>query len=802
MIKIIRFIFMLLLCLNLNVNSNKKDYLNEKAGDVVGVLNNSIYSMMLSNSPNRVFNKGYYAPYYFKNLINNFPNNTHNTCSYTALTMFLSYYDSYWHDCFIPNNFENNIVNTSNEIPNVFNLYSPGVYSEDEINSSLSESQYNSFIESSSNYFFQSYLIIFARLYGIVNSSSFELTSLEMKDLLTIYLESIDLYEPIVFIEDSINKNVMTWTRQMVSSGVPVLLNIRNKYTGNIHTVVAYDIEKESGQLFVHTGWKKNGTALTHVPISLIANEIIYGVTMAPNFNHSHTNNYKFGNGDSICSCKFMNPNNIYINASSNYVDTYPIYEWDAASSERWIDGNKFNYTAYILDNNNNLLFKYDLDKFNTFTLRPSDWIEMLKDDDTYKICILIDYDNSLNDYYDSYSLKTFTKPTIAKDNPYLTPTSANVPTNGLASPTYNNYSINNNSFSISYQRVRYIQNDDLLSMCSIGGTNNRSFMIFNFSTPITRMDIDLGIYTYLKYNSNDPSSTYKDSRVDLTKGNYKINILENENGSFVEVKKIVEELELEECEEVPPITSYNKVGPLKEELTSTEDNLERVNIYFDRPISSFVFNVQFLGDDTFTSTLGEIAVGNMYFYNYDEISEDNPLPLSGYELPYEPEKWNNSFSKIDSSTYIYEETNCYSYALNAPYQINSNGDLELWKVDPGYNSYAAELDEYYWVWDSLYADSTSYNFLILPLSKYEVCPIGMYKIAFFGDKSRKKDFHFFRQNSDGTWSHKTNGTIVTILDDNGEIVMDPETASIEQYDSFVSYFAITPLNTFDLGDD
>ena len=139
---------------------------------------------------------------------------------------------------------------------------------------------------------------------------------------------------------------------------------------------------------------------------------------------------------------------------------------------------------------------------------------------------------NFINDYYDSYSLKTFTKPTIAKDNPYLTPTSANVPTNGLASPTYNNYSINNNSFSISYQRVRYIQNDDLLSMCSIGGTNNRSFMIFNFSTPITRMDIDLGIYTYLKYNSNTPSSTYKDSRVDLTKGNYKINILENENTS------------------------------------------------------------------------------------------------------------------------------------------------------------------------------------------------------------------------------------------------------------------------------
>ena len=189
-----------------------------------------------------------------------------------------------------------------------------------------------------------------------------------------------------------------------------------------------------------------------------------------------------------------------------------------------------------------------------------------------------------------------------------------------------------------------------------------------------------------------------------------------------------------------------------------------------------------------------------MYFYNYEEISENNPLPLSGYELPYEPEKWNNEFSKTDGSTYVYEETNCYTYALNAPYYLDYKGDVELWEVNPGEtNSTEFDYKEYSFVWNYLYNDSIKYNFTIIPINKYEICPIGMYKIAFLCDNETPSEFHFYRQNSDGTWSHKSGGEIVENVDHSNNVIIDPDDANSDRYDEIISYFAVTPLNTFDL---
>ena len=42
--KIIRFIFMLLLCLNLNVSSNKKDYSNYVTNDTVSIISQNNYN--------------------------------------------------------------------------------------------------------------------------------------------------------------------------------------------------------------------------------------------------------------------------------------------------------------------------------------------------------------------------------------------------------------------------------------------------------------------------------------------------------------------------------------------------------------------------------------------------------------------------------------------------------------------------------------------------------------------------------------------------------------------------------------
>lgn len=46
----------------------------------------------------------YYATHYFYNLKNNFSNNLVGSCAYVALSMLLSFYDTYWDDSYILSN--------------------------------------------------------------------------------------------------------------------------------------------------------------------------------------------------------------------------------------------------------------------------------------------------------------------------------------------------------------------------------------------------------------------------------------------------------------------------------------------------------------------------------------------------------------------------------------------------------------------------------------------------------------------------------------------------------------------------
>ena len=78
--------------------------------------------------------------------------------------------------------------------------------SEDTSNSNMTIDEYDNFVDSSSNYFFQSHLISFAKNNGITSANSLLLSSIEMKNLMIGYLESIQLNEPTISVEDSVNK--------------------------------------------------------------------------------------------------------------------------------------------------------------------------------------------------------------------------------------------------------------------------------------------------------------------------------------------------------------------------------------------------------------------------------------------------------------------------------------------------------------------------------------------------------------------------------------------------------------------
>lgn len=82
-------------------------------------------------------------------------------------------------------------------------------------------------------------------------------------------------------------------------------------------------------------------------------------------------------------------------------------------------------------------------------------------------------------------------------------------------------------------------------------------------------------------------------------------------------------------------------------------------------------------------------------------------------------------------------------------------------------------------------------------------CPAGTSKIALVVDES--DDYHFFRQDSNGYWSHKPGARSVTNVDAAGHKIWDPRMAYLDytnnegklNYDIFCSYMCVpreTPL--------
>ena len=68
-------------------------------------------------------------------------------------------------------------------------------------------------------------------------------------------------------------------------------------------------------------------------------------------------------------------------------------------------------------------------------------------------------------------------------------------------------------------------------------------------------------------------------------------------------------------------------------------------------------------------------------------------------------------------------------------------------------------------------------------------------------DDAHGYDYHWYRQNSDGSWSHKTGTGAVTNQDYSKKIIMDPRTCDrdnkgVHNYNLFVGYYAVYPLNT------
>lgn len=153
-----------------------------------------------------------------------------------------------------------------------------------------------------------------------------------------------------------------------------------------------------------------------------------------------------------------------------------------------------------------------------------------------------------------------------------------------------------------------------------------------------------------------------------------------------------------------------------------------------------------------------------------------NQLPKSGSEPPYEPNKWNKNPEV--------KENNCYAYATNTmgksfPRPGRAGGQNPPLPGQRGYNCAnfvaAAESDG------------------LVKTDCDKACPKCSYKVALVIKPKGRQDYHWYRQDDNGNWSHKQGEDPATDVDEKKNPITDPRIADRGGYTDFCECFCVPP---------
>lgn len=748
----------------------------------------SVFDACLNNQKDTVLND-FYSTEYFSNLHTNFGNNSHGTCSYVALGMLLSFYDTYWDDTIIPeaydvsSAFDSSALDSDAPAALPFSLESPGISFEDNKKvASLSNSEYMDFIESTSSTCFQSRLItIKKQIFGNFSFESDEnpygMTFTEIQNLLGRYLF---LYRDFQVDDFSSSYNVKgdDTTRQFVveriNEGMPVLIMATSETLG-AHSMIAYDYDAASDTIFAHPGWRnEDGEALTHASLKQLGFSMIESaITLNINRSHSHSDNYVSSSEESFCSCSYANPQNIRI-VSGNYKDMNAKFAWDSLYKEKWYAECDPYFELDALHSDKFPLFSVSRIEERAYTFTDNGRVLVLYFTSGNSYYIRIKLSSRSHEFSDEcYAIKLFEKPEDYKFSTYIKPSEYGF---ADAYPTDDSTKINftdhqaSNGFKFKTRRYRtgYIHNEYVV-MSPIRKGINEAFIEYSFMTAITRLDVELAHWR--EYSKELLDSSTGEARLEYYSNGWQ-----------------------------------TKLDLLSEETCLPQDRSQMLlyKITFDQPVYRIRFYSKSSTENTNDSNRGRICIGDMVFHE-----SEYSMPLSCSELDYEPNNWNEKVisSFLWKTTHLKDYTNCYSYAVNAQKNPTTNSFDTMQPGQASKNSFSeSDLTNTQKMLNIIKEDASVLGFGFTPIGKNEVCSTGSYKIAFvldnqmnYNDKYRY-DYHWYRQNSDGSWSHKPGLTNVTNLDASNDTIMDPEMCDRNygqglNYNLFVGFFVVKPLN-------
>lgn len=311
-----------------------------------------IFSVMTINA--LAYGTGKYetvAHHYFEELQGNIPENCHGSCGYISMAMLLSFYDIYWNDEFVNEEYTTDNGAKSGSWRD-FPIGAPGLKLEsEELTDSEREDEtlYRQFIQTYAKDYLHMYLLSLGTEMNLCNESnntgSFETTFRDMAIILDRYFDFVfgdaDYYEenedydsnlPLTihyiyeFDSGQNRQSVLEKIKEQVNSGNPVIYRGDKLKTSNTndssefkgsnkvgHCMIAYHAEND-GNILLHTGHVENPeTTINKTEYNLNIgvlwieiNEDVLSHVCSQNYEYNNSGNYI-----KVCSCiayKYVHP--------------------------------------------------------------------------------------------------------------------------------------------------------------------------------------------------------------------------------------------------------------------------------------------------------------------------------------------------------------------------------------------------------------------------------------------------------------------------------------------------------------
>lgn len=374
---------------------------------------------------NTLFQTQYYQTYYFSELGNNIGNNTKGSCGFVATGMLFSYWDTYWNDCVVPEDYEEKTELSYNYIDikalSNANKEAPGIKQEDSsIYDADQATYYNNISVNGETYFHFKLMDLFQN-----NIRPFEYDKAKQQYSYALgYVDYIDLYS--YYLNDFLGLNSEDYTIDyanfkessenrknvidLVKQGIPVRLSIK-KYPDSKsgHCVIAYDYDEKTDNLYCNFGWGSNST---HVTIEQMDyhyyNHYSY---IKLNSAHVHSNNYFYtdSTGEKVfkCPCNSVIPKSIEC-VGDYALDVCPTFAWGTLVTEKWFN---IYHEFSILDRDRHAIFTKQV-RGNQYTLTPEEWKQTIELTGT-DFYVYIGIDSDVEPYWDDfYCSKLFKEPT------------------------------------------------------------------------------------------------------------------------------------------------------------------------------------------------------------------------------------------------------------------------------------------------------------------------------------------------------------------------------------------------------